>query len=87
MHDLIKTHLWGMIKVDGRLVHRTSYGAQYRAKVGDGGHLLPPVLHTFVIRFIGLTRSLSLFEILRGPMTWPNAPSLKVTQSCSCIRV
>lgn len=75
MHDLIKTHLWAMIKVDGRLVHRTSYGAQYHAKVGDGGLLLPPVLDTFVIRFIGLTRSLSLFEILRGPLACPNAPS------------
>ena len=39
LHDLIKTHLWPMIKADGRLVHRTSYGAQYHARVSPSTRL------------------------------------------------
>lgn len=33
MADWIKSNLWPLIKADGRLVHRTSYGVQYHAKV------------------------------------------------------
>jgi hypothetical protein len=31
MEKIIKDHIWAMVKADGRLVSRTSYGVTYHA--------------------------------------------------------
>ncbi|ORX34897.1 hypothetical protein BD324DRAFT_682825 [Kockovaella imperatae] len=33
LDGVLKSHLWDEVKKDGRLVHRTSYGVQYHAKM------------------------------------------------------
>jgi hypothetical protein len=59
MHDLIKSHLWPLIKADGRLVHRTSYGAQYHARVSKVFQRF-----NFIFDFIGHLQVFSLITLL-----------------------